>query len=101
MPVRALKVLVVVMGIMIVAGVAVLVVAIAGRLSRGGPATTPPQPFAAVPVEMPAGARVETMSLGADRLAVAVVLPDGSWRIVVIDLASGRQLGTIPFRATP
>ena len=98
MPVRALKLLVVVMGIMIVGGFAVLLVMIAGRLSRGGSAPSPS--IAAAPVELPAGARVEAMSIGADRLAVDVVLADGSRQIVIFDLATGRRLGTIPLRVS-
>jgi len=98
--VRALKILVVVMGVMILAGVAALVVVIAGRLSRGGAGTSSP-PFAASPIELPAGARIETMSTSADRLVIDLVLPDGNRRLVIIDLATGRSLGTIPLRTAP
>jgi hypothetical protein len=97
---RALKILVVVMGVMILAGVAALGVVIAGRLSRGGAGTTS-QPFAASPIELPAGARIETMSTSADRLVIDLVLPDGNRRLVIIDLATGRLLGAIPLRTAP
>jgi hypothetical protein len=97
---RALKVLVVVMGVMILAGVAALVVVIAGRVSRGGAGTSSP-PFAAAPIEFPAGARIETMSTGSDRLVIDLVLPDGNRRLVIIDLATGRLLGTIPLPTAP
>ena len=100
-PVRALKILVVVMGVMIVAGVAVLIVVIAGRVSRGGPGTPSPTPFAASPIELPKGARIETMSTGSDRLVIDLVLPDGNRQLVIIDLATGRSLGTIPLRTAP
>ena len=43
---RALKILVVVMGAMLVVGFAALVAVIAGRVSRGGP---PPRPFMGSP----------------------------------------------------
>lgn len=98
---RALKVVVVVMGVMILAGVAVLVVVIAGRLSRGGAGTASSQPFAAAPIELPSGARIETMSVGGDRLVVDVLLPDGDRQLVVIDLVTGRRLGAIPLRTAP
>jgi hypothetical protein len=98
--VRALKILVVVMGVMILAGVTALVVVIAGRLSRGGAGASAP-PFAAAPIELPAGARIETMSTGGDRLVIDLVLPDGNRRLVIIDLATGRSLGTIPLRTAP
>jgi hypothetical protein len=97
---RALKILVVVMGIMLVAGFAALVVIIAGRLSRGGPAVAG-QPFAAAPLDVPAGARIETIGVGAERLVLNILLPNGNRELWVIDLTSGRRLGTIPLRAAP
>jgi len=96
--VRALKILVIVMGVMILAGFAALIVVIAGRLSRGGPATAP---FAAAPIELPAGARIETMGIGTDRLVLDILLPDGDRRLMIIDPASGHLLGAIPLRSTP
>ena len=96
---RALKVLVGVMAVMILAGMALLVVAIADRLSRGP--TKPPHGFAAAPIALPAGARIETMSIGGDRLVVDVALPDGNRQLVVIDLATGARLGTIPLQTLP
>jgi Family of unknown function (DUF6476) len=99
--VRGLKILVGVMAVMILAGLALLIVAIADRLSRGGPATASPHPFAAAPIALPAGARIEMMSVGADRLVIDVVLPDGSRQLVIIDLATGGRLGTIPLNPAP
>lgn len=97
----ALKVLVVVMGIMLIAGVAVLVVAIAGRASHKAASTGTAQPFAAAPIDIPAGAHVEAMSIGSDRLVLELMLVDGNRQLVVIDLGSGRRLGMIPLRAAP
>jgi hypothetical protein len=99
-PLRALKILVVVMGIMLIVGFAALVAVIAGRLSRGIPAN-PPAPVAAAPLELPAGTRIETIGVGAERLVMAIVLPDGTRELVIVDTASGRRLGTIPLRTAP
>jgi len=99
--VQALKILVVVMGVMILAGVTILVVAIADRVSRGGPATASSHPFAAAPIELPAGAWIETIGVGSDRLVVDIVLPDGNRQLVIIDLATGGRLGAIPLRTAP
>jgi hypothetical protein len=99
--VRALKIVVVVMAVMILAGTATLVVVIAGRMSRSGPVTAPSAPFAAAPIELPAGARIETMSVATDRLVLLIVLPDGNRQLVIIDLATGRRLGAIPLRTAP
>lgn len=98
MPLRALKVLVVVMGIMLVVGFAALVVVIAGRVSRGGPPMPTSAPFAAAPLDLAAGTRIEAIGVGAERLVLAVVLPDGTRELVILDIASGRRLGSIPLR---
>ena len=99
---RGLKVLVVVMGVMLVAGVVGLIVVIAGRVSQRqscqSAITTSSPPFAAAPLDLPAGARIETIGVGTDRLVIDVVLPDGSRQLLIIDLATGRRLGTIPLR---
>ena len=92
---RALKILVVVMGVMLVVGFGALVVVIAGRVSRGGPAATVAHEFTAAPIDIPRGARIEAMTAGPDRLILALVLPDGGRQLVVIDLAKGVRLGTI------
>jgi hypothetical protein len=97
--VRALKILVVIMGIMLVGGFIALVVSIAYMAKHRQVAA--PAPYAAPPIELPAGARIETMALGADRLVLNIVTQDGGRELLVLDLASGRRLGTIPLRAAP
>ena len=93
---RGLKILVVVMGVMILAGVTILLVAIADRMSHSHSAASP-----IAPIDLPAGARIETIGIGGDRLAVEMLLPSGDRRIVIIDLATGHQLGAIPLRTEP
>ena len=89
------------MGVMILAGFVALFVAIAGRMSQSR--STPPTSAAAATstIDLPAGARIETMSVASDRLAVEMVLPGGDRQIVVIDLASGRLLRTVRLRPPP
>jgi hypothetical protein len=99
---RALKFLVVVMGVMLVVGFAALVAVIAGRVSRGGPAAaTAAHGFAAPPIDIPRGARIEAMTAVPDRLILALALPDGRTQLVVIDLAKGDRLGTIELHPVP
>lgn len=94
----ALKILVGVMGAMILAGVAVLGATVAGRLSK--PAA-PAQAFVAPAIDIPTGARVESMSAGQDRIVLDLVLADGGRQLLILDLASGRKLGTVPLRSAP
>jgi hypothetical protein len=98
---RALKILVAVMGVMILAGFATLLVVIAGRVSRGAPETAFSQPFAAAPIEVPAGARIETIGAGSERLVLDLVLADGNRQLIIIDLSTGRRLGAIPLHTVP
>jgi hypothetical protein len=94
--VRSLKILVVVMGVLLVGGFAMLIVVIAGRVANRQAAAPATPPFAAAPLELPSGARIETIAVGADRLVLGIVLPDGGRELIIIELASGRRLGTIP-----
>ena len=98
---RALKILVVVMGVMLVVGFAALIAVIAARLSRGGPAAVAAHFGTSSPVEIPRGAHIEAMTVGADRLVIGLASPDGGRQLVVIDLTTGARLGAIELRAVP
>jgi hypothetical protein len=98
---RALKILVVVMGVMLVVGFAALVALIAGRVSRGGPSATAVHGFGSPAIEIPRGARIEAMTAGSDRLILALELLEGGRQLVVIDLAKGVRLGTIELHQVP
>ncbi|HEV2188351.1 MAG TPA: DUF6476 family protein [Stellaceae bacterium] len=96
---RGLKILVVVMGVMLVVGVAGLVVTIAMRLAHRAP--SPAAVFSAPTIILPHGSTIETMTVGSDRIVLQVDLADGSVQLIVIDLATGKQLGTIPLQEQP
>ena len=99
---RALRILVVVMGIMLVVGVAALIAIVAGRRSRGGPApATAARAFGSRAVEIPRGSRIEAMTAGPERLVLGLLLPDGGRQLLVIDLATGSRLGTIELQPAP
>ena len=95
---RALKILVVVMGVMLIGGFALLVAIVAGRLPRGA---SVPRSFAATAIDIPRDGRIEAMTAGADRLVLELVLPEGRRQLVVVDLGTGARLGTIELRAPP
>jgi Family of unknown function (DUF6476) len=83
---RALKVLVVVMGVMIIAGVVGLVVVATRRV------VALPPPGVRTVMDEPAGTRMVGLSALPDRLAVQLQ-GGGPDRVVVIDLRNGRVLG--------
>jgi hypothetical protein len=95
---RSLKILVVVMGIMLVGGFALLVAIVAGKLLRGG---NIPRSFATTTIDFPRGARLGAMTTGTDRLVLELMLPEGGHQLVIVDLATGTRLGTIELRAQP
>ncbi|MCW3473937.1 hypothetical protein [Limobrevibacterium gyesilva] len=81
-----LKVAVVVMGVMIVAGVATLAVVLAQRV------LAVPGPAAQAVLDEPEGTRIVGVSALPDRLALQLQ-GGGPDRVVVVDLRSGRVLG--------
>jgi len=97
---RALKILVIIMGVMLVGGFAALLAVIAGRVSRG-PAPVAARAFAPPPIEIPRGARIEAMTAGSDRLVLGLVLPEGTRQLLVLDLATGARLGIIELHPAP
>jgi hypothetical protein len=97
---RGLKTLVIVMGVLLVIGVAALVVAIAVRLSHRAPRPIPAA-FGAPPITLPRGAKIEMMSNGPEQIVLEVALADGSAELVVIDLLTGQLVGIIPLREAP
>lgn len=94
---QALKVLVVIMGLMILAGLTLLGAVIASRMAHRPPAAPPSTAaFSAAPIDLPAGARIAAIKVGTDRLVLDIVLADGNHQLLVIDLSTGRRLGAIP-----
>lgn len=86
---RALQVLVVVMGVLIVLGTAVVAVTIVRRM---GVAT--PRPVIATALDEPAGTHIVSVAAFGDRLAV-VLQGGGPDRVAIVDPASGRRAGDI------
>ena len=95
---RSLKFLVLVMGVMLVGGFAILVALVAGKMLRGG---NVPRSFANTTIDIPRGAEINVRTAGTDRLVLELVLPDGGRHLVIVDLTTGAHLGTITLRAQP
>ena len=92
-----LKVLVVVMGLLIVAGFVVVAAEIARRMSTSYTARPPAGTAFAERIALPSGAQVLSMTAVGDRLVVHVEAPDGLSRAYVVDPRTGSLLGTIEF----
>lgn len=99
---RGLKALVVGMGVLIVAGLAVVVVTVAGRIAD------PPEPAVgaveapvAARVAIPPGARIVETATGDGRILLRLLLADGGTRILAIDLATGRLSGRVDLFEAP
>lgn len=99
LPMRALTVFVIVMGVVIIVGFGVVAAVIAGRMSRGerpASAAVAASTFA-TSLDLPRGARIEAMTTAPNRLILQLALPGGG-ELVVLDLATGARLGTIELR---
>lgn len=86
---RVLQAAVIVMGVLIVAGVATIVVTIVGRMSGpGGGAAVQSL------LDEPEGTRIAGASVGGDRVAVRLQ-GGGPDRVVVVDTRGGRVIARI------
>ena len=112
---RALKLLVIGMGVAIVIGVAVVIVTIVQRAGAGwGDVQTArpavetavsdaaPRPgFGTRTLDAPRGGRIVDMIAEGDRLFVRLETPEGARRIVVLDTVTGARLGAFEVRESP
>ena len=96
---RALKVLVVVMGVLLVAGLAVVVVTIMSRMTQKATPTAPVAahlaPFGNTTVTLPADALVMEVQGAGERILLRLDLKDGTEMLLVLDAATGTELGRI------
>jgi len=85
---RALRVLVVVMGVLIVVGMVAMVLVLSQRLSAPPPRMTP------ILLDEPAGTRIAGATLSGDQLVVQLQ-GGGPDRIVMLEPSTGRIIGQI------
>jgi hypothetical protein len=92
---RALKIVTIGMGVLILVGMAVIIVTIVKRATSpaAGPAGVPGETFATV-LNEPAGSAIVGIAQVRDRLAVQL-RGGGLDRVLLIDPASGAVVGTI------
>ncbi len=97
---RWLKALVIGMAILIVVGTVVIAVMLARRSGSDGEAASGATGGSAAVtprrrIALPAGARVIETALDGDRVALRIALANGTERLVIIDIRTGRRLGTL------
>ena len=103
--VRGLKIAVIVMGILLVGGFAIVVAGIMYQASMLGEKNTaaPAPPVTVLPgvqaeVAMPQGATVTSMALDGDRLALHLTTSAGP-EVVIIDVTTGKVVSRIKLKA--
>lgn len=89
---NALKYLVIFMAVLILAGLAVIAVTL---ISRGGVERAAETGFGAVALGLPEGTVIKQTSIGERRALITVRLPDERERVIVVDLQTGKTIGTI------
>ena len=109
---RGLKGLVIGLGVLIGIGLTVVVVTVFNRMgtsagtvagtaagtagaAESGAPGTPREAFGDVKIALPAGATVLRTEIADGRLVVHLTSRHGGARVLVIDLASGKTLGTV------
>lgn len=103
---RILKIAVVTMGAMLVAGFALLVALVVYRASKAKPAAPIAPAGVAVPIAagpmdaaLPKGATWLASSIDGNRLAVTLKMPDGGLQLLVLDIASGQLVADMRLKA--
>ena len=105
---RGLKFLVIFMGVLLVAGVVALVLAIAYRVGH----RTVSAPIVAMSsamspndrdriVDLPAGAKILSDQTEGDRLTLRIALPNGEQELLLLDWKTGARLATFDLRLGP
>ena len=92
-----LKVLVIVMGLLIVAGFVVIAAEIARRMSTPNTGRSPAATSFTERIALPAGARVVSVTSAGDRVVVHVETPGGPASAYIVDPRNGALLGTVEF----
>jgi hypothetical protein len=92
---QILKAVVIGMGILIVAGMAILVYGIGSRFGDGVAGKDAAPAFGTIRAALPAGATVASVQMQEGSALVHRTMPDGGVQIMVFRLSDGRQTGTI------
>jgi hypothetical protein len=92
---RSLKLLVIVLGILIIAAVATIMVTL---VNRAGGGASSDKPWAQT-LEVPAGATIQDYRLDGDRLVIRLSVPGKPDELRILDLSRGRQIGAVTLKS--
>lgn len=95
---RALKILVIVMGVLLVGGATALVAAVIARIERGPSGAVNAAAAAPVHTALPSGSRILAAELSGDRLLVRLALPDGGETLMLFNARNGAAVAVIDGR---
>lgn len=87
---RALKVLVATMGVLILAAIVAIVIALSNRSSRSGAG----KPWESA-LALPAGTAIKDFRLDGDRLVIRTSRPGQADRLLILRLDTGAVIGTV------
>jgi hypothetical protein len=101
--IRVLKRVVIVLGVLIVVSLAIVVWGVArnaGMMMAGGsdatiPGTAPRGGFGEVAVAVPSGSRLVGVTADGERGLLRMRLRDGSDKVIIVDLGTGKVLGAL------
>jgi hypothetical protein len=96
-PLRILKILVIVMGVMIIAGLFIVIFTITNRIMEK-PSRLTNIPWVAMTV-IDRGSEIESMVAGKERLFIKVKSLTGADSILIFDSENGTKIGALKFKA--
>src|SRR6185295_1261128 len=99
---KPLMALVIIMGVLIVTGIVVVVVTIASRMGGGQPtaAATARPSFGTADLPVPAGCQVMETTAADDRLILRLGSDERCSQLLIVDMTSGKLLGTLRLAPT-
>ncbi|HWE72995.1 MAG TPA: hypothetical protein VG328_07535 [Stellaceae bacterium] len=102
---RALKVLVIVMGVLLAGGIVALGFAVQYRINHprqtpaaAGPAIGPAGAANVTTLDLPQGAKAVGAEASGDRLVIRVELASGGAELIIVNLATGAPIATVTLR---
>ena len=94
--IRLLKAVVIILGLIIFIGLSSLILIIGQRLGdTASPDTGVRSNIELEDLQLPVGAKILDFDLDDNRVAVRILLPEGTERLDIFDLSVGKQIGTI------